>query len=74
MLRAAATPPVLDIEIVISDTPDVTELEFPSLILREVTWNATTISAKCMVEDVYSQAFPSRHARYDPRQFPGLFT
>ena len=74
MLRQAITPPVVTIELVVSDTPDVTEIQIDNLQLREVSWNAGTITGKLMVEDVFSQAFPSRSPTYDPAQFAGLFT
>src|SRR5262245_58260366 len=73
LLRAAEEPPEFLLEIVVSDTPDVVEVAAAGLFLSSVTWDKQVISGKLQLDDVFGQSFPSHHASYDPRQFPGLF-
>ena len=71
MLRAATEAPRIDIEIVLSNSPDYVELSVLDLALRDVSWDATTITAQLYNEDFLSQAYPS--FVYNPAEYAGLF-
>lgn len=71
MLRRITAPAAFLIEVVLASDPDYVEYTIADLLLREVTWNATTISGKLMLDDVLNQRFP--RDVYDPIQYAGLF-
>ena len=71
MLRRASVPAEFMIEIVLASAPDQVELSVSDLLLREVEWNAQTISGKLMHDDILNQRFP--RDVFDPLQYPGLF-
>lgn len=71
MLRRATAPPVCLIEVVLASNPNIVELTVADLVLREVSWNASTISGKLIQDDVLNQRFPKDV--YDPVQFSGLY-
>jgi hypothetical protein len=71
MLRRITQPAEFLIEIVLASDPDQVELRVADLIMREATWNATTISGKLMLDDVLNQKFPKDV--FDPIQYAGLF-
>ena len=71
MLRSAVIAPTVKIEVVLSTYPDQVEIAIPSLALRQVTWDATSIRGTLLSEDLLSAAFPGYI--YDPIEWPGLF-
>lgn len=71
MLREAEEAPRVDIEVVLSSAVDVVEIAVLDLALRDVQWDASTITAKLFNEDFLSQSFPSDI--YNPQEFAGLF-
>jgi hypothetical protein len=71
MLRGAVEPIQFLIEIVLASNPDQVELAVRDLLLREVNWNASSISGKLFVDDVLNQRFP--RDTFDPLQYAGLF-
>jgi hypothetical protein len=73
MVRAAQAPPVVKLELIVSDAPDVVEFDIPQTFLREAEWNASQITGKLEPVDVFTQKFPSRDAMYTPLNTPGLF-
>lgn len=74
MLRAAAVPPVVRMEIIVSDAPDIVEVTIDDFILRNASWDAKSITLSLQLDDIFSFVFPSKNALYDPFQYPGLFT
>src|SRR5215831_8158040 len=71
MVRRITTPAQFTIEIVLASSPDVVELTVNDLMLREVSWDASQITGKLMLEDVLNQRFPK--GVFDPAQYAGLF-
>lgn len=71
LLRRITQPLKATLRVVLATTPDVIEMEFEDLTLREVNWDASKISGTLSSEDPLNQAFPSH--MYDPRSFQGLF-
>lgn len=71
LLRSITTPLDVTVRVVMASTPDVIELEFADLVLREVNWNAQQITGTLMSEDPLNQVFTG-HV-YDQRGFPGIF-
>jgi len=71
LLRRITQPLKVIMRVVLASTPDVIEMEFLDLVLRETDWNASVITGTLSSEDPLNQAFPSH--LYDPRSFQGLF-
>lgn len=72
-IRAAIKPILFSLKIVLESTPDTVEVGLENLDGREITWTATTITAKLTLTDTWNQKFPGVGETYDPRQCPGLF-
>jgi hypothetical protein len=70
-IRSQSTPPTLTIELVSSAYPDIVEKRLDFLTLRNVSYDATTITADLEVINVMSSGFPSEV--YDPVHYPALF-
>jgi hypothetical protein len=71
VLRRITKPLGAIIEIVLAATPDVIEIELHDLLLREVTWDESTITGQLVSDDPLNQAYPGDV--YEPRTFPGIF-
>lgn len=71
LLRGIAEPLKIVIQVVLASQPDVIEMEFTDLVLREVQWDASKINGRLVSEDPLNQAFPGH--MYEPRTFPGIF-
>lgn len=71
LLREATIAPRVDIEIILTNSPDFVELVVFDLALRDVTWNSQTISGSLYNEDFLSQAYPGFF--YLPPEWQGLF-
>ena len=70
-IRSQSIPPTLTIELVSSAYPDIVEKRLDFLTLRNVSYDATTITADLEVVNILSSGFPAEV--YDPVHFPGLF-
>jgi len=71
MLRRITEPAAFLLEIVLASSPDSPEYTIADLLLREVSWDASAITGRLLLDDVLNQRFP--RDVYDPIQFPGLF-
>lgn len=71
LLRSITEPLAVEIRVVLASQPDVIEMEFTDLVLREATWDVSKITGRLVSEDPLNQAFPAH--QYDPRSFQGLF-
>lgn len=71
LLRRITKPLSVTLRVVLAATPNVVEMEFTDLVLREADWDAATITGTLTSEDPLNQAFPSH--LYEPRSFQGLF-
>lgn len=71
LLRAITSPIKVRLQLVLASQPDVVEMQFDDLVLREVSWDASRVSGMLSAEDLLNQMFPSH--LYEPRTFPGIF-
>ncbi len=70
-IRSQVEPPVLQVQMVSSAFPDIVEKDLDFLQLRNVSYDAISITGTLEVINVLSRGFPSE--QYDPVKFPGLF-
>lgn len=71
VIRRLTQPPAVVIEVITSAAPDQVELVINDLILRNVSWDAQTMTADLASDDVINLAWPAD--AYTPARFPGLF-
>lgn len=71
IIRQISTPPTITIQIVRMDDFDAVEQSFPPLQLRNVRYDALTVSGELTVGDMMREPFPQR--RFTPSEYPGLF-
>ena len=61
----------VNIELVLTTTPDVVEVSFPGMLLGGVTYNSDTITAELTTDSLALEPFPAH--TFTPSYFPGLF-
>lgn len=72
LIRKQLTGPVeIDIELVLSGSPDTVEASFPGFYITSVTYNAESISLDLTMIDYAREPFPCYN--FIPSYFPGLF-
>lgn len=71
LLRTLTKPVHATLEIVLSSSPDVVEMTVSDLLLREIKWDAHTITGTLVSDDPLNQKFPADI--YEPRTFIGMF-
>jgi hypothetical protein len=71
LLRSITTPLDVQIQLVMASTPDIVEMEFNDLVLREVDWDVSKITGTLVSEDPLNQVFTGH--LYGPQAFPGIF-
>lgn len=59
------------IEMILASMPDVVQIGFSDLLVSSITYNATKISARIIMDNFLSVAMTSE--RYTPTLYPGLF-
>lgn len=69
-IRSISTPPTVTIRIVQMADPEQVEVNLPSFILRNVKYDATTVSGELELEDITREPFPAR--MFSPAEYPGL--
>ena len=72
-IREVVDPPRFTIEIIRFDYPDIVEMMVSDLIMTNVQWTESTVSATLQIDDIFNQPFPSGSGTYSPRQFPSMF-
>lgn len=70
-IRATTTPIEVRIQIVLSSTPNVVEIDLDGLILRNVQYDENTVSGDLIFEERLGNAIP-RHT-FSPVLFEGIF-
>jgi uncharacterized protein DUF1833 len=70
-LRPLQSPIGVAWEVVRAAEPDLVEIRFSNLLIREVQYDVLTISGELIPRDLRTEAFP-RHL-FTPSLFPGLF-
>ena len=71
-IRLISTPPSVLIEVVRLTDPEVVEITYPGFKLRNVRWDALTVSGDLVVEDVAQEPYPAD--TFSPAAFPGLLS
>lgn len=69
-IRLMRTPADVSLRVVRMDTPDVVELEFFGLKLRNVNFDAFSVEGTLVFENLVSEPFP--WLTFSPAWFPGL--
>jgi len=71
-IRLISTAPDVLIEVVRMKDTEVVELSFPGFRLRNVKWDASTVSGDLVVEDIAQEPYPA--FTFSPADFPGLLS
>lgn len=69
--RSISSPASVDIQIVRSTAPDVIEVEYSGLELKNVSYDVSKVSGELTFESFLEEPYP--YARFDPARFPGAF-
>lgn len=70
-IRALFTPPTVKVEVVMDNTPDVVEVQWPQFSMTNITYNASIISGTLTADLLEKEPFPS--GIFSPAYFPGIF-
>lgn len=70
-VRQFSSPPEVTLKIVLSSAPDNIEIQLDNLKLRNIRFDAYTISASLLMDSPLGRIFPS--SIYDPKQYFALF-
>lgn len=70
-LRRVTNPIGVTIEMVLASMPDVVQLSFDELAIANITYDASKISARIVMDNFLAIEMTSE--RYTPKNFPGLF-
>lgn len=70
-IRSIADPVKFNVEIVMDNSLDTVEAQWPEYLMTHVVYDASTIRATLKVESLDSEPFPS--GSFNPSYFPGLF-
>lgn len=72
LIRVQLTKPVqVNIELVLSSSPDIVEASFPGFYITNVSYNAESITFELTMIDYSREPFPCHN--FIPSYFPGLF-
>lgn len=69
-LREISGPPSITIQVVLSSTPNVVEVEFAGLVLRQASYDAGTISGDLVFEEILTEPVATT---LTPAMFPGMY-
>ena len=69
-VRSITTAPSVKIEVIRAADPDTVELSLEGFLLRNVQWDATTVTGALALEDVVTEPYPA--GIFSPASFPGL--
>lgn len=69
-VREIATPPQVTIRVVLASSPDTIELQFEGLNMRNVIYDAATISGELVFEQIMVEPVSTTMT---PSKFPGMF-
>lgn len=70
-IETLVAPPVIYLEVILADTPDVIERGPFKFKLRSVSYNRLTIRSELTYEELTAEPYP--YKRFTPTAFPGLF-
>jgi hypothetical protein len=66
-VRLVTQPLQVDLELINGEIPDQVEVSVPQMTLRNISYNANSLSGILMLDDVLNQRFPG--TRVDPQQY-----
>lgn len=69
-IRSITTPPTVTLEVILASAPDVVEVSFTGLSLREVDYDAQSVSGELVFESIFTEPVT---LTMTPARFPGLF-
>jgi hypothetical protein len=69
-IRSIDTPPQVMLEVILASQPGTVEVAFSGLTLREVDYDASSVSGDLVFESIFSEPIS---ATMTPSRFPGLF-
>jgi hypothetical protein len=69
-IRAMDVPPTITLEVILASTADNVEIAFYDLVLRNVTYDATTVKGSLQWEDILVEPLA---LTMTPARFPGMF-
>lgn len=70
-LRSVRTPIQVKIEMILASVPDTVQIELAELEINNVTYNATSIQARLILDGFLTTSIPAE--TYGPTNFPGIF-
>lgn len=70
-IRNLTSRPTATIEVVMSNTPDTVEVEFPEFDIETIGYDQLQITGELKVDMLVTEPFPA--GTFTPAQFPGLF-
>ena len=70
-LRSITSPPTIQLDIVLADSPDTFEASFTGFTLRRASYDALIVEGALTLEDVLNQGFPA--LSFTPSVTPALF-
>lgn len=71
IIDSISSPPTIQIQVVLSSTPDIVELVLRDFKLQRTEWNILAVTGELTVEHFEQEPFPA--GRFNPSGFPGLF-
>ena len=69
-IRSISSAPAVTMDIIRAAAPDTVELTFSGFRLREVQWDALTVSGALVLDDITIEPYPA--GVFSPASFPGL--
>ncbi len=70
-LRTITTPMSVEIEMILASNHNYVQIVFDELLLKSITYNKQSITAKIMVDTFLTVSMTSE--KYTPQNFPGIF-
>ena len=70
-IRSVTTPGTVDLSLIMASTPDIIEVEFPTLDFRSFTLTQDDLTIEVGLDALEREPFPN--AVFAPSGFPGLF-
>ena len=58
IIRTLQTPPAIKIQVVLAQQPNTVEIEISNMVLREVSYNAYSITGTLYADDILNARFP----------------
>ena len=69
-IRSISSAPAVKIEIIRAADPDTVELSLDGFTLRDVSWDAASVTGSLTLDDIATEPYPA--GIFSPASFPGL--